>query len=286
MRVALGDGRLVKSGARVVKNVAGYDSHKLHLGALGTLGVIVEATLKVAPLPPHRQTLLASFTQPRAPLEAITQLREPPLQPISMVILNDVAERSVAALHPFLSAQPTHLLVAVRFAGTAGAVSRQIRTAVAHCVEVGARAIELSESDDGPLWAAISDSCQPKGDLLLRAGAPLGQLPEMVRLLEMTSRARGWDAARVVVAGVGLAYARWPIAGVPASDLATALAELRAGLAAIGGYVVIEDLPPALAADAAALDIWGPPPESLTLMRSLRAAWDPAGILNPGRYLV
>ncbi|NTW02314.1 MAG: FAD-binding oxidoreductase, partial [Oscillochloris sp.] len=46
MRVALGDGRLVKSGAQVVKNVAGYDTHKLHIGALGTLGVIVEATFK------------------------------------------------------------------------------------------------------------------------------------------------------------------------------------------------------------------------------------------------
>ena len=50
MRVALGDGRLVKSGGKVVKNVAGYDAHKLHIGALGTLGVIVSVTFKLAPL--------------------------------------------------------------------------------------------------------------------------------------------------------------------------------------------------------------------------------------------
>lgn len=78
MRVALGDGRLVRSGGRVVKNVAGYDTHKLHIGALGTLGVIVEATFKVQPLPERRRTLLASFTDAYLPEQAIAALRAPP----------------------------------------------------------------------------------------------------------------------------------------------------------------------------------------------------------------
>ena len=57
MRVALPDGRLVRSGGRVVKNVSGYDLNKVHLGALGTLGVIVEASLKVFPRPPAELAL-------------------------------------------------------------------------------------------------------------------------------------------------------------------------------------------------------------------------------------
>jgi glycolate oxidase FAD binding subunit len=53
-----GDGRLVRSGARTVKNVTGYDLHKLVAGSLGTLGVIVQVALKVRPLPRARRTLL------------------------------------------------------------------------------------------------------------------------------------------------------------------------------------------------------------------------------------
>src|SRR3990170_1256374 len=59
LRVAHADGRLSRGGGRVVKNVAGYDMPKLYLGSLGTLGVIVEASLKVAPLPESQATWLA-----------------------------------------------------------------------------------------------------------------------------------------------------------------------------------------------------------------------------------
>ena len=55
--VVTGDGRLVRSGARTVKNVTGYDLHKLVAGSLGTLAVIVQVALKLRPLPRARRTL-------------------------------------------------------------------------------------------------------------------------------------------------------------------------------------------------------------------------------------
>src|SRR5439155_15109753 len=58
MEVLTGDGRLVKSGARTVKNVTGYDVHRLLTGSLGTLGVIVQVALKVRPLPKATRTLV------------------------------------------------------------------------------------------------------------------------------------------------------------------------------------------------------------------------------------
>ena len=69
-RMALADGTAIKGGGRVVKNVAGYDMPKLFVGSLGTLGVIVEATFKVAPLPVAQETLLANFPSLEAAADA------------------------------------------------------------------------------------------------------------------------------------------------------------------------------------------------------------------------
>lgn len=285
MCVALGDGRLVRSGGRVVKNVAGYDSHKLQIGALGTLGVIVEATFKVAPLPAHRQTILVAFTDPHLAGGAVEQLRAAPLQPIAIAALNRRGEESIPALHSFLDGQPGHIVVAARFAGTEGAVRRQIREAARRSLEAGARTVELSEGDDAALWDALADFSAPAADgsLLLRAGAPSGALGPTAAALERAGRRAGWAPAQLGVAGVGLVYSRWRCDDAEPAAVAATLAALRAELSALDGYLVVEEAPPRL---AAGLDRWGPAPAGAELMRALRATWDPAGILNPGRYAI
>lgn len=294
LRVALGDGRLVKSGAKVVKNVAGYDAHKLHLGAFGTLGVIVEASFKLAPLPAYRRTVLISFMQPRATFNALEQMCNSPLYPMSLVAFNDTAVRMLPPINAFLQGQPERLLlVAARFAGTLAGVQRQMREAAERCVEVGASCIEFDEQDDAPLWQAIANFRQggAVGDpgasgesMLLRIGVRPSYSIELLRTLERVTNVRGWPAARMVYATIGLVYTRWyPPAATPPAVVAAALQELRIGLGAVGGYVVVEDAPPAL---RPFLDIWGSPPETLGLMCALKNQWDRAGILNPGRYLV
>ena len=79
LRVALPDGRLAASGGRVVKNVSGYDMQKLHLGALGSLGVIVTASFKVFPRPRHERTVTAIPADPWAAVERALSLADRPL---------------------------------------------------------------------------------------------------------------------------------------------------------------------------------------------------------------
>jgi glycolate oxidase FAD binding subunit len=291
MRAALGDGRLVKSGGRVVKNVAGYDLHKLHIGALGTLGVIVEITFKVFPLPEHSATLRLECRDRATALAAAARLRERPLAPVSLAVFDyqpPATNRSddkargrrgegedAAAPAPFCPRLPGSLagaaVLLARFAGGPAAGERQARAAAA----LGATL--LDEADAAALWRLASDFPAPTGDeLLIRAGAPPSELGAVLDALG--ADAPGGATELLGYPGVGLAYARWQ----PASDAADALAGVRAALARLGGYAVVESAPPPL---RATLDLWGPPPGTLRLMQALKRQWDPQGILNPGRYL-
>lgn len=258
MRVVLGDGRIVKSGGNVVKNVAGYDLHKLHIGALGTLGVIAEVTMRVFPLLETAATVSARATDLATAIAYAEALRTAPLAPVSLVVASN-------ALPGFE--------VLARYEGVEAGVLRQIRLAqqrVAHAVVVQA---------DSDVWTQLAQFAQPHAlnqTVILRAGAAPVHVPFVLAALR--------DCAPDVVGligyvGVGVAYARWPAT----ADLAAQLQTLRTALEARGGYVVVEYAP---APFNRSLDLWGTAPPTLALMRSLKQKWDPRDILNRGRYLV
>jgi glycolate oxidase FAD binding subunit len=86
LRVALPDGKLARSGGKVVKNVSGYDMNKLHLGALGSLGVIVEASFKVYPLPLHELTVSKQSRSVAAAWEEAARALRLKMQPVALVL--------------------------------------------------------------------------------------------------------------------------------------------------------------------------------------------------------
>lgn len=112
MRTIGADGEMTKTGGRVVKNVAGYDLAKLHIGAIGTLGVIVEATFKVAPLP--AETASVSFNGSCQALMSTALL---------------IRNHGLAVNGVTLSAIDSDWRLQVRFAGGSAAVTRSRRDA-------------------------------------------------------------------------------------------------------------------------------------------------------------
>src|SRR6202011_6121068 len=76
-----GEGVVSKSGGRVVKNVTGYDLHKLLIGSLGTLAVITRLNLRTFPLPPTQRTFVASFATAPGALSFCAAIAKSPLQP-------------------------------------------------------------------------------------------------------------------------------------------------------------------------------------------------------------
>jgi len=215
--VVTGDGRLVTAGGRTVKGVSGYDIPRLTVGALGTLGVIVQATIKLWPMPRARAWFGAD-----GPLEA-----------------------RAAAAEALLAgpARPTAVLL------TPGRV-----------------AVELSgppEDVVAPAGFAPRDAAPdaPAGIGLMEVGVAPPRLAELARGLEE----HGLDyEARM---GVGTA--------VVAVSSEAEIRAVRGAALGLGGHAVVTDAPDELRADP-----WGPPPPGLHLMKRLRDAFDPAGILN------
>jgi glycolate oxidase FAD binding subunit len=254
--VALPDGALAKSGGKVVKNVAGYDLAKLYTGALGTLGVIVQAIFRLHPLPRESRSLSFSGT-PESRNQLLLAIQS------SKLTFTGLQLRAGAG-----SAQ-----LDIRFDGTPPGIQAQIK-------QVEQIAGSLAPSDAAAdVWTshrAIWDGGAPA--LVTKFNV----LPtNFAAACAMVQRAAGAQslAWKVVVQSVGTGYAR--LEGSEQA-LRTALLTLRDELAKMGGTLVALGCPVAV---KRGLDVWGPTTDAQKIMVRIKQRFDPDGILNPGRFL-
>ncbi len=219
--VVTGDGRLVRAGGKTVKGVAGYDIPRLVVGAHGTLGVIVEVTLKLWPLPPS--TAWFSTDGPTHHLARLgEQVRRHVHQPASILLSQD-------RLDVELIGPPEDLIAPTG-----------MRVGYAPPVFTAAQTVEV--------------------------GVSPALLPQFATDLA--------ERAFVFQAHLGVGVCTVAINGVDQ------LTEVRGMAIALGGHAVILDAP-----DPARADPWGPPPAGVAIMRRLKDAFDPAGILNRGQFI-
>ena len=215
-----GDGRPIRSGARTVKNVTGYDLHRLLTGSLGTLGVITQVALKVRPLPKATRTLVT---------------REGGL---------DVAARLLDAVPLPAAVIAEHDRVLVRLEGWPEEVAEQARLA---------NAVVVLADADPSTWL---EPAFPDAAIVAHAAVVPSKLADCVA---------GQDRYRALL-GVGYAW-------IPCADDA-ALVRLRERVATLGGFAPVIRGP------------GGPgtaDPATTALGARLKAAFDPANILAPGR---
>lgn len=242
MQFVTGDGRIIKSGGKVVKNVAGYDMHKLHIGALGTLGIIAEVSFKVAPIPEADEIMRITCAGIQHAHDTAYALRTPPYNPSALII----------------EATPHHIQLWGRWQGVAGAVERNLRM-----VRMRNR---LAQEANLGAWEHLINQPFAHTYTQIRLGCAPQRLPELYPILSaMTDHVSMHILPTVGI--VRLFHTKLP-------DLVA----LRAAVAPLGGYVVVEvGTTPAR---------WGTPPANLAIMQRLKQTWDPADKLNRGRFIV
>jgi FAD/FMN-containing dehydrogenase len=129
-----GNGAQIKTGGRVVKNVTGYDLHKLLIGSCGTLAVITRLNFRTFPLPETTQGFLAAFPNHEAALAARQKIIHSPLTPLTLDVMNAQAARlfddrgtGTPACAPFSEIDNRHWYLFAEFSGNDDLLARYKR---------------------------------------------------------------------------------------------------------------------------------------------------------------
>ncbi len=254
--VVLGDGRVIRAGRSVVKNVAGYDLPKLFVGAHGTLGLIAEVTLKIAALPRATKTLVVPIETLDRGLECAARLLHICLVGSALLLCRGCDVAGVSA--PFV------LLYTME--GLPEDVNAEAALAREALEDASVHLSEEPELAGSAVWAGWLREAAAH-EMTTRVGIPPKELALVRDLCDSAECTFLADIAN------GHLFLRGRI------DLEVTRRDVRK----VGGYAVVQSAPNEIASD---VNLWGDAPESLDLMRRLKARWDPHGILNPGVFRV
>ncbi len=261
-----GRAEAIKAGGKVVKNVTGYDLPKLFTGSYGTLAALTEITVKVLPRPEKTRTVLVLGLDARAAVRAMAEVMAGPLDPSAVAYLPaTVAARSKAG---YVAGRA---VLALRLEGPER--STLARTEAARAAFGHAVVEELHGHNSGVLWNEIGFAAlltEPAECPVWRLTIPPSAAADVLVALE----SRGW-AAYLDWAG-GLA---WAAVEAGLADAGTGV--VRALAQRSGGMAHLVRAPAEL---RGAVDVFEPLPEPLAaLTRRVKEAFDPKGILEPGR---
>lgn len=300
MEFVTGEGVLAKSGGRVVKNVTGYDLHKLMLGALGSLGVITRANFKTFPLTRTSRGFLASFESAGRALEMRARIAKSPLPLLTLEVLSPEVAQIFAQRSPKFLGSPLALpgtwlrasewLLATAFGGTEALLKRYERDLSQIAAEIGATSSHILGEEDRPLvWGRLREcfplllDSSPATTILKLSALPSQSLQIVDRSQQIAASYELRSAA--VIRGAGLIY----FALLPAlrnertiGQLAHAASKIFRVASEAGVQATIPWCPRDL---KLRVNVWGEPREDFFLMQRLKKTFDPRGILSPGRFV-
>jgi glycolate oxidase FAD binding subunit len=289
MEFVSGDGNAAKSGGRVVKNVTGYDLHKLLIGSLGTLAVITRLNFRTFPLLQAHGTFVASFSEAETAFGFSRDIAHSVLTPQIV----EVADPGAAH---FLFSGPTPARITPQQWSVIISASGQPSVVDRHARELGHMAsaanadefVRLNDEEHSSVLTRIREfprlilEAAPTAMIFRISILPTAMAPLLTRLHQPAAQNHLVFAA--LTRASGIVYAAFlPEEGVstPFAALATTSIEIFQACSENGGQAMIEWCPAEV--KRAAGSVWGPARKDFALMQRVQNVFDPQSILSPGR---
>ena len=291
LEVVMADGAVIRTGGKNLKDVAGYSLTHLIVGSQGTLGLITEATLRLRPAPPPRATMLAFFPTLDGAGQAVAGMAAAGLSPVTLELLDRFTIRAVDEMHGLGLDRTAAAMLMVESDMPGAAADDELARAEAACRVAGAsdviRAANAQEAD----WLrqarrAAHYALERLGEVRMEdVGVPRSRVPDMLRAIERIAAKHDVRIGTFGHAGDGnlhpdLVFDR----GDPRAESLTKLvqADLYRAALELGGTVTGEHGIGAARRDWLEVQKGA---DAVRVMRAIKTALDPLGILNPGRVV-
>ncbi|MER3485465.1 MAG: hypothetical protein C4345_05310 [Chloroflexota bacterium] len=262
--VAHPNGTVSKAGGFVVKNVSGFDLMRVYHGSLGTLAVIVSANFKVLPLARYETTVLAPFSSLDEAFAATVRVRNSRVRPAALEITRS----------------SNQWWVATRIEGRESTV----KLLASECHDLMLADTQTREAEESAAWwqayVAEESLANLDGMTMVRIGVLPRQLGPLVNEALDRASSANLRVERIHISpGLGAAIVTLP---VPEDEETIGqFHRWRDALMQLADSVTVLAAPPAL---KRGIDVWGESPQTLEVMRALKAEFDPKRVLNPGRF--
>jgi glycolate oxidase FAD binding subunit len=271
------EGQETKAGGRVVKNVAGYDLCKLHIGAHGTLGIISQVTLKVKPRPEH-QAMVVVGCQADLLAELVDLVHASRTQPVCIEAVNELNARRINQVWNLNLPSDAWVLI-VGFENNREAVDWQVDQLVR---ELLAKNIQepfvVKGPESNPIWHALTHvMADSESAITFQANLLSSATADYCRFLndqESRPRLQAHAGNGIVIGHFG-----------PDLQMEAAKTFFDHALTAAQsqqGNLVLLKCPPDW---KKVLPIWGAQRGDTWLMRAVKNKLDPRGVFNPGRFV-
>lgn len=291
LEAVLATGEIIETGSKAVKNVVGYDLTHLLVGSEGTLAIMTRITLRLVPKPPARATLLAAFVGIQGAVDAVSALLRHRIVPAAIELVD---ADSIEAVQTYRGRQVVPAgaaaMLIVEADGTPAAVAEDIDRVAAACEEAGAVCVSRarSEIEREELWALrrdLSPALKATGFLKINHDVvvPRGRIPELFALVQALKRDFRLRVACFGHAGDGNIHVNLMVDRDDPRELERARQAERVlfeRVVALEGSISGEHGIGFAKAPYLHLEL---SEEEIALMKRVKAAFDPNGILNPGK---